>query len=190
MPQSHRMAAADKYLPATAAGSIITTTLVPPAAAGAVEPEQHQYQQQQQQHNRVCYVPSVRGNSVLQYNDQKFTLNRQKGDTSYWECVKKRNRTLKCNARIVTIAGGIVKSVRGVHNHRLTTTPPMPPATSQQRSIATEFVGGPTTTAVHTSDGGIIRRATEYDIDDDADDQSKQHVPSSEGMLDVLDFLM
>lgn len=186
MPQSHRMAAAVKYSPATAAGSIITTTLVPPAAAGAVELEQ----QQQQQHNRVCYVPSVRGNSVLQYNDQKFTLNRQKGDTSYWECVKKRNRTLKCNARIVTIAGGIVKSVRGVHNHRLTTTPPMPPATFQQRSIAAEFVGGPTTTAVHTSDEDIIRGSSEYDIDDDADDQSKQHVPSSERMLDVLDFLM
>lgn len=66
----------------------------------------------------VRFVKSVRGNTVLELNGQMFTLNQRKCDTFYWECVKKRNKALKCTARIVTVDGQ-VKSVRGVHNHRL-----------------------------------------------------------------------
>lgn len=69
--------------------------------------------------DRIRFVQSVRGNTVLELNGQMFTLNQRKHGTHYWECVKKRNKTLKCNARIVTTADGALKSVRGVHNHRL-----------------------------------------------------------------------
>lgn len=64
----------------------------------------------------VRYLTSVRGNTLLELNDQRYTLNRQKDSSLYWECVKKRNKTIKCNARIVTV-DGFVKSVRGCHNH-------------------------------------------------------------------------
>lgn len=76
--------------------------------------------------DRIRYVQSVRGNTVIELNDQIFTLNQRKHGTHYWECVKKRNKTVKCNARIVTTADGHVKSVRGVHNHRLRTVQPPP----------------------------------------------------------------
>lgn len=69
--------------------------------------------------DRIRFVQSVRGNTVLELNGQMFTLNQRKHGTHYWECVKKRNKALKCNARIVTTADGALKSVRGVHNHRL-----------------------------------------------------------------------
>lgn len=66
----------------------------------------------------VQYVISSRGNLLLEMDGQKFTLNRKKDTTFYWECVKKRNKLLKCNARIV-IVDGCVKSIRGIHNHHM-----------------------------------------------------------------------
>lgn len=67
----------------------------------------------------VQYVISSRGNLLLEMDGQKFTLNRKKDTTFYWECVKKRNKLLKCNARTV-IVDGCVKSIRGIHNHHQT----------------------------------------------------------------------
>lgn len=64
----------------------------------------------------IRFVESVRGNPLLEMEGQMFTLNRKKLNTYYWECVKKRNKVIKCNARVVTI-DGCVKSVRGMHNH-------------------------------------------------------------------------
>lgn len=63
------------------------------------------------------YLTSVRGNALLSLDGYAFTLNRKKNDTFYWECTKKRNK-LNCNSRIVTL-NGMIKSVRGLHNHPL-----------------------------------------------------------------------
>lgn len=65
---------------------------------------------------RVRYVPSIRGNTLLELDGQTYTLNRKKDKSYYWECVKKRNKNVKCSSRIVTIDGN-VKSIRGTHNH-------------------------------------------------------------------------
>lgn len=68
-------------------------------------------------HGVLSFTRSIRGNTILQLEGQSFTLNRHKKNTCYWECLKKRNRSIKCNARIVTNDGDI-KFVRGVHNHK------------------------------------------------------------------------
>lgn len=64
----------------------------------------------------LSYEKSARGHMLLRKDDQVFTLNRRKADTLYWECVKKKHKETKCNARLVTHFGR-VKSVRGEHNH-------------------------------------------------------------------------
>lgn len=64
----------------------------------------------------LSYVKSARGHMLLQKDDQMFTLNRKKADTIYWECVKKKSKEIRCNARVVTHFGHL-KSQRGNHNH-------------------------------------------------------------------------
>lgn len=62
------------------------------------------------------YLSSVRGKIMLQLNGHNYTLNRKKNTTYYWECVKRRSKGLKCNSRVVSV-DGIIKTIKGVHNH-------------------------------------------------------------------------
>lgn len=64
----------------------------------------------------VKYTTSSRGNVLLLLDNIGYTLNSKKRNTCYWECLKRRTRPFMCRSRIVTV-DGMVKSVRGGHNH-------------------------------------------------------------------------
>lgn len=64
------------------------------------------------------YETSSRGRIVLNFNGHQFTMNRQRGSTKYWECFKKRVKTINCKSRIVTV-GSDVKCINAEHNHPL-----------------------------------------------------------------------
>lgn len=64
----------------------------------------------------LYYEKSSRGRTMLNHNGYSFTLNRQRGDKKYWECIKRRTQTINCKSRIVTI-GLNLKCVTAPHNH-------------------------------------------------------------------------
>lgn len=65
---------------------------------------------------QMRFIRSPRGKTMLEVDGQPFTLNQRKGETFYWECVKKKTKSIKCNSRIITYDGAI-KAQRGAHNH-------------------------------------------------------------------------
>lgn len=64
----------------------------------------------------IQFTQNTRGNIILKFNQQPFTMNRSRGEIRYWECFKGRNKNVRCNVRITTV-GTQIKAYKGVHNH-------------------------------------------------------------------------
>lgn len=68
------------------------------------------------EYGTLQYYKNSRGNIVLNLDGHPYTVNRKRGDITYWECCKRRTKGIHCKSRMVTI-GSQIKHITDDHNH-------------------------------------------------------------------------